>query len=342
MKIRNLLILLTFLVATSVLICIYTNDRSSFQTIIAETHKQLANLKHLQVNLKQHEQRELITEEKYLIALGFVSQPNLYKEDEKRDFSLPVLVTAVSPGQFQQAIEFVKASHHFLPDYPVLIYTLNLERNELNMLNRSCNSSTCIVRRFDLEFYPKHVSDISVSAHRPLIIQHSLNQMGAILWLDITYRINSNNIYSVVQCAKQNGVASWPSNKPTSSLTHPGMFEFFHTQQENFYFHRMVDLSHIIIYNTPKIHKDLMLPWVKCTLIAECIAPIGAQSGGCRFDKRPLYRYSGCHHYDESALNVALGVMFHYDAFLYLVTDNLFRSVEQENVTNYIDSEHYT
>lgn len=35
---------------------------------------------------------------------------------------------------------------------------------------------------------------------------------------------------------------------------------------------------------------------------------LGAQSGGCRFDKKPLYRYSGCHSYDTSALNIVLGL----------------------------------
>ena len=53
-----------------------------------------------------------------------------------------------------------------------------------------------------------------------------------------------------------------------------------------------------------------MLPWIECTLTKDCIDPFGAQSSGCRFDKKPLYRYSGCHLYDSSALNVALGVAF--------------------------------
>lgn len=65
-----------------------------------------------------------------------------------------------------------------------------------------------------------------------------------------------------------------------------------------------------------------MLPWVQCALTAECIAPIGAQRSGCRFDKKPLYRYSGCHRYDVSALNVVLGIMYDYNFHKYLVNSS--------------------
>lgn len=43
----------------------------------------------------------------------------------------------------------------------------------------------------------------------------------------------------------------------------------------------------------------------------------GAQSGGCHFNKKPQYRYSGCHGYDASALNIVLGLQFDFKAALY-------------------------
>lgn len=91
------------------------------------------------------------------------------------------------------------------------------------------------------------------------------------------------------------------------------MFEYFKTRQDNYFFHRMIKPSHILLYNTDRIHNELMLPWLRCILTPECIAPIGSQSSGCRFDKKPLYRYSGCHHYDTSAINVVLGLMFNFN-----------------------------
>src|SRR6202043_1746794 len=102
----------------------------------------------------------------------------------------------------------------------------------------------------------------------------------------------------------KHGVISWDIDEPTSSWTHPRMFDYFKTSVENYYFQRMILPDHLVIYNTERIHSELMLPWIKCALTIDCIAPLGAQASGCRFDKKPMYRYSGCHHYDASAINI--------------------------------------
>lgn len=78
----------------------------------------------------------------------------------------------------------------------------------------------------------------------------------------------------------------------------------------------------LLIVNTETIHKNVMLPWVQCALTQDCIIPIGAQSVGCKFDKKPQYRYSGCHSYDTSALNIVLGLLFKQDSGEYTFSDN--------------------
>lgn len=47
----------------------------------------------------------------------------------------------------------------------------------------------------------------------------------------------------------------------------------------------------------------------------------GAQSNGCRFNKKPLYRYSGCHAYDVSAFNIVLGLTWNFDETKYSLHD---------------------
>lgn len=95
------------------------------------------------------------------------------------------------------------------------------------------------------------------------------------------------------------------------------MFEYFHTGADNFLFVQMVSADVLLIVNTESVHREIMLPWVQCSLTQDCIIPIGAQSEGCKFNKRPQYRYSGCHSYDASALNIVLGLRFKLDESRY-------------------------
>lgn len=45
----------------------------------------------------------------------------------------------------------------------------------------------------------------------------------------------------------------------------------------------------------------------------------GAQAEGCRFDKKPQYRYSGCHGQDASALSIILGLRSGFEEAQYAV-----------------------
>ena len=194
-------------------------------------------------------------------------------------------------------------------------------------MNRSCsqNSTTCELRLVDVQRFPSHVADLRLHALRPLLLQQVLDQTGAAVWIDVEQVLAQEagaRLKAAVAAADAGpGVRGWTVEQPTSALTHPGMFPFFQTEKGNFFFHRMLDPSCLLLLNTPRVHQHLMLPWIRCVLQAECISPIGAQSSGCRFDKKPLYRYSGCHFYDMSALNVALGLMFDFDARPYAGSD---------------------
>ena len=75
-----------------------------------------------------------------------------------------------------------------------------------------------------------------------------------------------------------------------------------------------------------------MLRWVECALALECIWPVGAQNSGCKLHRKPLYRYSGCHKYELSALNVILGIMFKFDGQQYTVNQKIFGIEKKEEI----------
>ena len=111
------------------------------------------------------------------------------------------------------------------------------------------------------------------------------------------------------------GFTSWSTSDayPTSTFTHYNMFRFFNTSHDRFYFHRMVDPSIAIYYNTKTLNQKLMLPWVKCALDYDCLHPLGAQPLGCNYHHKPKYIYAGCHKYDKAPFNVLAGLMFDFD-----------------------------
>lgn len=155
-------------------------------------------------------------------------------------------------------------------------------------------------------------------------MQDALQRTGAIFFLECNIRFGKdvtgekiNRMYDDV--TRDMGVLAWPmhSKNAVSSLTHKKMFEYFHTDADNFLFVPMMSGDVLLLVNTEKVHTDIMKPWVQCAITQDCIIPIGAQSGGCRFNKKPQYRYSGCHSYDTSALNIVLALEFKLDSGKY-------------------------
>ena len=139
-------------------------------------------------------------------------------------------------------------------------------------------------------------------------------------------RFNSPDLWLVSSYARERGLISWPLVYPTSSLTHYNTFRYFNVSHTEYYFHRTIDPTRTIYYNTAKLHQEVMLPWVKCALDVDCIAPWGSQPRGCNFQRKPKYIYAGCHHYDMSAFNVILAKAFHFKT-PYITDKDIFKVV---------------
>lgn len=340
MKTKRFALLLACVLCTTIVVLLYGDPsvQPSIQNLVTETHSRFAKWKTFQV---KQEPKSPDPEEIYLKQLGFlVEEPRLYPKSKWMNVSLPVFMTAVTPSESHFVISFLKSFQHYFSGSLLIVYDLGLNPSDQSLVNGVCNSSSCSVRTFDFNAFPSHVRNLQLFAYRPIIIQEVLNQAGAVIMLDVQYVFNTGEIHSILIQAEKEGLSSWTINQPTSALTHPRMFDYFNTKQEKFFFHRMVLPNQIILYNTNSIHFGVMFPWVKCALIPNCIAPIGAQNSGCRFDKKPLYRYSGCHRYDTSALNVILGLMFDFSSSHYAAReeDKFFHLIDIDKEST-LDSE---
>ncbi|CAB0005211.1 unnamed protein product [Nesidiocoris tenuis] len=183
-----------------------------------------------------------------------------------------------------------------------------------------CNSSRCIPIKFEPSLFPPHVANEEIHAFRPLIIQDAVRKCGSVLFMENDQRLTTGGINNLVNVASQRGILTWRAPVSVMAMTHPRMLRYLATtSEESLLFTPMVDSSRLIVYNTAAVSRNILLPWVKCTLKHDCIQPLGAQSVGCRFDKKPVYRYSGCHGHDTSALSVLLGFAFKFDTDSYSI-----------------------
>lgn len=312
MKTKSFLLFSTSVFAISLfLIVFHSQPPQSIQSIVTQTHQ---HIKDFQDQLRDVEENTLVGEEQYERALGLDGRTEPW-----HNASLPALVTYARADGHALAVSFVRAAAR-LP-YTVLLYNLGLKPYSLAIVSNYCNSSKCAIIEFDLEAFPSHVADESIHAFRPLIIQHALSRVGGVVFSDTSQRWTgtASELDALwKRAAAGGGVLAWPRRTAVTSLTHPRMFHFFNANTEDFLFVQMLDVSKLIVANKPAV-AEVMRPWIQCALTSTCIMPIGAQSVGCRFDKKPQYRYSGCHGQDASALSIVLGLRSGFEESSYAV-----------------------
>ncbi|XP_041976809.1 uncharacterized protein LOC121731461 [Aricia agestis] len=314
MKTKSFLLFSTTVFAVSIfLIIFHSQPPQSFQTIVTQTHQ---HIKDFQVALSGEQQREEEpgpeAEARWLAAVGFSGV------EAWHNTTVPVIVTVARGDQHARVVAFVRAAAH-LP-YTVLVYNIGLKPYSLAVVSNYCNSSKCAVIDFDLSVFPSHVSDESITAYRPLVIQHALSRVGGVVYSEAGWRWTGTGagLARAWSGAGPLGVRAWPRRAAVTSLTHPRMFRHLHATLEDFLFVQQLDAERLLLRARPAT-VDVMRAWVRCALALDCIMPIGAQSGGCKFDKKPQYRYSGCHGQDASALSIILGLRSGFEEGAYTV-----------------------
>lgn len=275
-------------------------------------------------------EKELDVDPKYLHLLGFTidtsttrgGSPHVYNLT-KQNFSI---VSYVQVGQLAASILHLQNLASVMPaSENLLIYDLGLSEVDLQTLTMFCNSSTikCTIIQHDFTQYPSYIMDDKLHLFRPIIIKHALSRFKTILFTANHVRLRgSSKVFSEIRkkTDEQSHVKSLKMKKlPITSSTHPRMFDYFDSDADSFLFVRQVTLDAVYFHSSKFLDEKILLPWIKCVLTPQCIQPIGASSNTnhCRFNKKPQYRYSGCHAYDESAFNVVCSLAFNFNEAKY-------------------------
>ncbi|XP_076086131.1 uncharacterized protein LOC143056850 [Mytilus galloprovincialis] len=339
MKTKNFYILVLFLGASTLSLWLLSNPSPHLHTIVTQTHIQINNIKNIPENIRTSHNEEYKIDPNVLEELGFhethsISYNNLHKDIE----NLPI-GTAIKPGLYDESMRLIKSCHKHLPSKMILIYDLGINYHQRLLVKMYCNETIrkCILKKFEYEQYPSHVKDLEIKSYRPIIIQEILRDYGMVLWAEPPEVLLTGQINHLIKKAQTLGLVAWTIKDPVSSLTYTKMLKHFKVKIEDYYFKESAKTSQLIVFDTEKIHKELMLPWVKCALVEECISPTGAQNTACNYERKPLFKYSGCHKYDMSAFDVILGKIFKHSQE-YAVEERVFgvpKIVVPQNTENY-------
>ncbi|BFZ23243.1 hypothetical protein BsWGS_26282 [Bradybaena similaris] len=344
MKTKNFYMILVFVAVSMVALWVLSSPTPNLQTIVTKTHSGLKRASNIQLK-----DQVLTVDPTYLRQLGLLANRSTtdinveamtskvaYSTDlesvipanPRTTSGLPVIASAVKPDHFEEAVVLMKSVHLLLSGYKLVMYDLGLSTTEQLLLAKYCNTTwSCEATLFQFQMYPSHVKYLNIWSYRPICIQEMLNKYGAVIWVDDGHYFVNDSLSTTLTNAKKYGIQGWAIKEPTSSITHPNMFRFFNVDEGSYFFQHAVESSHLAIYNSEKVARHLMLPWVKCALLEECISPPGAQNTGCNYFRRPLYKYTGCHRYDMSALNIILGKTFGFEEEPYISVDNVFASL---------------
>jgi len=343
---HRVLLIFLFLLFTSFCVLFLPNRQNvNFHSLVQETHQKLSDV--IQSTDLKASGPLLSANPTHLTLLGLLPDDPPPVSASSTAVGT-ALVTAVEAGQADLALGWLRSAQHWLQtdDIHLVLWDLGLGKYERQMIMKQCNNSypPCTVKQFEWGLWPGHVRDSKLHCHRPIILQTTLRDRGSVIWLDIDHRLTTDDLSTWLTQAQLSGVLSWPEISPgaagqpghvthvaTTALTHPKMFGFFNKRKyEDYAFQHMVGVSSLIIINNKNIQENLMLPWLQCVLTEACINPIGAQDTGCRFDKKPQFRYSGCHRYDVSAFNIVLGEIFNFQESMYVGESQFFRKVDQD------------
>ncbi|XP_005108115.1 uncharacterized protein LOC101849000 [Aplysia californica] len=360
MKTKNFSMILVLIIVSSVSVWFLSYPSSpSIQGIVSKTQ---SGLRRLPANMKV-EDKGLTVDPMYLQRLGLAPSSSIGRlsgallpgkssssglpaapsgldssadqvlPSPKMTSGLPVIASGARPDHFEEAAVLMRSVYNLLPNYKLVVYDLDLSSSELVLLKKYCNTTwNCEIRKLLFEKYPSHLKYLDIRSYRPVCIQEMLNTYGAVVWVDDGFYFTEGNLTLSLDRARASGIQGWPIKYPTSSFTHQKMFQFFNTDQKHYYFQHLIESSHLILYNTERLAQRVMLPWVKCALLEECINPPGAQNSGCNYARRPYFLYSGCHGYDMSALNVLLGMAFSMEESSYTATQGLFGSLREDKL----------
>jgi hypothetical protein len=197
------------------------------------------------------------------------------------------VVTASSSNHFLSLLFFIRQFRLFEPSTRLVIYDIGLTSCQVQHL-RGINSPGEI-RPFEFGKYPPFY-DLEVNAGeyawKPAIIAEMLVDNEAVLWLDA-----GNFLFSTLENVRarmhEHGFYSSTSAGTVADWVHPGTKSYLQIGSSLDQKQSCNGAVVGFVKDSPA-HEHVMLPWARCALVKECIAPAGSSRSNHRQDQAAL------------------------------------------------------
>ena len=219
-----------------------------------------------------------------------------------------VVLSAASSNHTKEIKDMIASVQHFYPNLHIVIYDLGLTNLEIETLESYCNVH---VRQFNFNKYPDFVRKLKVFAWKPLMVYEVSKEFDFIFYNDASIRFMKPVVDIVLPLMKEFPfVPGSTFRRKIVRKTHDGMLHYLNMTQSR---EELDDYGVVqagvwgMRINELTVSK-ILEPWADCALHEECIAPEGGVALSCNKTNGLNAKgvYSGCHRFDQSALNMIL------------------------------------
>ena len=231
----------------------------------------------------------------------------------KQLLSKLVIVTAFSSDHFKEGLDMigsVQRQLYSMPGAKLVVYDIGMTDRQKRTISGMCEVE---LRLFNFSQYPAHVSmqNLKQYAWKPLIVDEVSNTFEVIMWGDASVRLLSP-LQDILSYLLEADLPFFATSHHRLSycveLTHKQTLKYLNMTAEKMKGFQEVQAGCWVTWITNKT-KRFLNAWTDCALNRNCIAPEGAKlyvHPGCKYGDVNSTTFSGCHRFDQSALNVLL------------------------------------
>lgn len=171
------------------------------------------------------------------------------------------------------------------------------------------------------------------------VIQDILRHFGGLFWIDSSVRFFSSNLTRAWEQMLQNGGIAVMKEVAHSNnvAVHPDMYGYLPSNQEMQKRTPQSAATAFILYRTKDLYWGILHWWFLCALDPRCLSPVSKTP--CDH-KKAVFRkgnmsYSGCHRFDQAALNILVSNYYGYDSSRYAIGRKTGFLVIEKHVTHH-------